>query len=149
MAKRILVPLDQSGEAEVVLELVADLARSSGATVRLLHVAPSPRNLVDEEHRVLAYADQEAARLGVEALDYLRAVEVHLGGVPVECAVRFGDPLREILLDADAFGADLIAVTARPRRPLGRVFRRGLARRLFGRARAAVMVFRPDLEEVA
>lgn len=149
MAKRILVPLDQSAEAEAVVDLVADMARSSGATVRLLHVAPSPRNLVDEERRVLAYADQEATRLGVEALDYLRAVEVQLGGVPVECAVRFGDPLREILLEADAFGADLIAVTARARPPIGRIFRRDVARRVFRQAQVPVLIFRAALEVAA
>ena len=149
MAKRILVPLDQSVEAEVVVELVADLARSSGATVRLLHVAPNPRNLVDEERRVLAYADQEAKRLEVEALDYLRTVELQLDDAPVEFAVRFGDPLREILREADAFGADLIAVTARPRRPIGRVFRRGVARRVFRRAPVPVVIFRAALEVTA
>lgn len=149
MAKRILVPLDQSTESEAVVELVAQMARGGGASVRLLHVAPSPRNLVDVEGRVLAYADQEATRLEVEALDYLRAVEVQLDGVPVEYAVRFGDPLREILLEADAFGADLIAVTARARRGIGLVIRRGVARRIFRRARVPVLVFRSALEEAA
>ena len=149
MAKRILVPLDQSTESEVVVALVADMARSSGASVRLLHVAPSPRNLVDEEGRVLAYADQETTRLEVEALDYLRAVEVQLDGVPVECAVRFGDPPREILAEADAFGADLIAVTARARRAIGKVFRLGVARRIFRRAEVPVLVYRAALERVA
>ena len=32
MARRILVPLDQSPVAEVVVPLVADIARGSGAT---------------------------------------------------------------------------------------------------------------------
>ncbi|PYN05671.1 MAG: universal stress protein, partial [Candidatus Rokuibacteriota bacterium] len=40
MAKRILVPLDQSPPAEAVLPLVGEVARGGGATVRLLHVAP-------------------------------------------------------------------------------------------------------------
>ena len=37
MAKRILVPLDRSDAAQSVLPLVADMARSNGATVRLLN----------------------------------------------------------------------------------------------------------------
>ncbi len=41
MAKRILIPVDAEERAEVAL--VADLARSSGATVRLLHVGPLPQ----------------------------------------------------------------------------------------------------------
>lgn len=39
MAKRILVPLDQSPVAEIVVPLVAAAARGAGATVRLLLVA--------------------------------------------------------------------------------------------------------------
>lgn len=149
MPKRILVPLDESSESEAVVPLVADMARSGGASVRLLHVAPNPRNLVDDEGRALAYADQEARRLEVEALDYLRAVELHLDGVAVECVVRFGDPVREILSEADAFDADLIALTARPRRAVGRVFRLGVARRVFRRARTPIVVFRSALEMAA
>jgi nucleotide-binding universal stress UspA family protein len=80
MAKRILVPLDQSPAAEVVVPLVADIARGSGATVRLLQVAPVPRNRVSEEGRVLAYADQEMERLETEGLDYLRTVEMQFDG---------------------------------------------------------------------
>ena len=40
MAKRILVPLDRSEASRSVLPMVADMARGSGGTVRLLHVAP-------------------------------------------------------------------------------------------------------------
>jgi len=40
MAKRILAPLDQSPAAEVVVPLVASIARGRGATVRPLLVAP-------------------------------------------------------------------------------------------------------------
>ena len=63
MAKRILVPLDQSLLAESILPIVTDVARGAGATVCLLHVEPVPPSRVDEDGRVLAYADQEMARL--------------------------------------------------------------------------------------
>src|SRR3989304_2952040 len=95
MAKRILVPLD-----------VSPLA---GAPVRLLHVAPLPQALVSETGQVIAYLDQEMERLEAEGMDYLRAVEVQLEGIPVECVVRFGDPVQEILLESEAFGAAVIA----------------------------------------
>ena len=62
MAKRILVPLDQSALAESVIPVVADAARGGAAAVRLLHVAPLPDTRVDPEGRVVAYADQERAR---------------------------------------------------------------------------------------
>jgi nucleotide-binding universal stress UspA family protein len=92
MAKRILVPLDMSATAEAVVPVVADLARGSGAAVRLLHVAPLPENQVDHRGRVVAYTSQEMARLEAEALDYLRSIEIMLGDLPVESIVRFGAP---------------------------------------------------------
>src|SRR5712691_684372 len=112
MAKRILVPLDRRERVEAVLPLVADLARASGATVRLLHVAPLPRLRQDTYGRVIAYADQESDRLEGEGLEYLRAAEAQLEGVPVERRVRFGDAREEILREAEVFGADLIALRA-------------------------------------
>jgi len=59
MAKRILVPLDGTEETEAGLDLIADAARGGGATVRLLHVAPTPDNIYDLDGHVIAYADQE------------------------------------------------------------------------------------------
>lgn len=115
MAKRILVPLDRNDAGRSVLPLVADMARSSGATVRLLHVAPIPSERVADDGRLVAYASQEMERIEFDRRAYLEAAEVELEGVPVESVVRFGDPADEILLEAEAFGADLIAVTARGR----------------------------------
>ena len=115
MAKRILLPLDRSDTARSVLPMVADLARSSGATVRLLHVAPVPKERVTEDGRVVAYASQEMERIESNRREFLKAAEAELEGVPVEVVVRFGHPVEEILREADVFGADLIAVTAHGR----------------------------------
>src|SRR5215468_1314369 len=57
MAKRILVPLDEAVQAESMVEAIGALARSTGATVRLLHVAPVPESLADDYGHVLVYAD--------------------------------------------------------------------------------------------
>ena len=115
MAKRILVPLDRSEHAEAVLPLVADIARSSGATVRLLNVARLPEQRLGDYGRVVAYESQEMERITFSRLDYLRGAQAHLQGVPVESVVRFGEPADEIAEEAEAFGADLVAVTE-PRR---------------------------------
>ncbi|MDO8479749.1 MAG: universal stress protein [Candidatus Rokubacteria bacterium] len=144
MAKRILVPLDESPVAEVVVPLVADIARGSGATVRLLQVAPVPQNRVSEQGRMLAYADEEMARLEAEGLDYLRTVEMQFdGAADVECVVRFGDPAAEILLEADAFGADLIAVTTERRSAVGRTVLGSVAEQVVRKADAQLMLIRP------
>jgi len=123
MAKRILLPLDRSETSQAVLPVVAELARGSGATVRLLHVAPVPRERVTDDGRIVAYANQEMERIEAERLRFLKIAEAELEGVPVEAVVRFGNAADEILLEADVFGADLIAVTAH---------RRGWFRRMLG-----------------
>ena len=139
MAKRILLPLDRSDEAWVVLPIVADLARSSGATVRLLHVAPVPRERVTGDGRIVAYANQEMERVELARGEYLDAAASQLPGVPVERVVRFGDPTEEILLEADAFGADLIAVTTEGRGWLRRVFG-SVVGKLFRRSDVPVLI---------
>jgi nucleotide-binding universal stress UspA family protein len=130
MAKRILVPLDGSETAEAAAILAGDLARSSGGQVRLLQVRPVPEHRVSTAGRVVAYADQEMERLSAEGRDYLETVETRLGPVPTETVVRFGEPEDEILVEAEAFGADLIVVAAGKRGWLGRLAGRGLGERL-------------------
>ncbi len=142
MTKRILVPLDGTPTAEAVLPVVADLARSAGSTVRLLHVKPVPGNVESQAGRVVAYADQEMTRLEAEGLTHLESLEALLAGVPVECIVRFGDPGREILLEAEAFGADIVALTTTGRSWLRRIFRGGVAARVLRKAKVPVLVFR-------
>ena len=122
MAKRILVPLDRSEHAEAVLPLVADIARSSGATVRLLNVARLPEQKLGDYGRVVAYESPEVERITFSRLDYLRGAQAHLQGVPVESVVRFGEPADEIAEEAEAFGADLVAVTEPRRGWFGRLY---------------------------
>lgn len=143
MAKRILVPLDGSAAAESCLDVVADTARGGGASVQLLRVEPVPDNLVDSAGRVIAYADQEMERVEGEGLDYLRSVEPKLAGVDVGCRVRFGDPLDEILREADAFDADLIAMGTAGRGGLSRAVLGSVANQVVRRASAPVLLFRP------
>jgi nucleotide-binding universal stress UspA family protein len=139
MAKRILVPLDRSEASRSVLPVVADMARGSGGTVRLLHVAPVPTERVSDNGRVVAYVSQEMGRIEGNRLDYLREAEAGLEGVPVESVVRFGDPAEEIVREADAFGADLIAVTTEERGWRGHVFG-SVADRVFHKADVPVLM---------
>lgn len=143
MLNCILVPLDQSPVAESVLPLVADMARGGKATVRLLHVADLPQAQVGADGRVVAYVDQEMQRLDAEGMDYLRTAEVHFEGVPVECVVRFGDPVSEILLEAEGTKADLIALSTTGRSGFRRAILGSVADQVFRRARAPVMLFSP------
>jgi len=145
MAKRILVPVSMNAPADSFVTAVGDLARGAGATVRLLHVAPTPEHVTDAGGRLIAYADQETLRLDAEARDYLETIAVMLDGVPVECAVRFGDPAREIVTEAAEFGADLVAVGVDRRRRF--LLLGGVAEQLFRRADTPVALFRAGRHE--
>ena len=69
-------------------DLEAPQSDRAGAAVKLLHVGPLPDNQCGRDGYLIAYADQEIARLEAQHLDYLATVEVRLANVPVECAVR-------------------------------------------------------------
>jgi nucleotide-binding universal stress UspA family protein len=140
MAKRILVPLDQTQSAEAVVSFVADAARGGHAVVRLLHVAPMPESQIDSEGRMLAFADQEMYRLETEGVDYLRMIAFQFTGVPVDYVVRFGDPVTQILREADHYQADLIALSTTGRNGLRRALLGSVAEQVFKKAEAPVLM---------
>jgi len=143
MAKRILLPLDQSHDPECLVPFVTQVARDGQATVRLLHVAPVPEGWTDEYGRVLSYADQEMQRLEAEGLDNLQAIEMQFGNASVECVVRLAIPVTEILREAKAFGVDLIAVSTVGRSGVGRVLLGSVAEQTFRKSKIPVMLMRP------
>lgn len=88
------------------------------------------------EGRTVAYADREMARLEAEGLDYLHPVKMRFGPLGgVDCAVRFDDPVEEILREAEAFGADLIAVTTEGRGAVRRSLLGSVAEQVVRKAR--------------
>jgi nucleotide-binding universal stress UspA family protein len=104
---------------------------------------------VDNDGRVLAYADQEGERFEAEALDFLHAASIGLEGVAVECGVRFGDPVEQILEDAEAWGADLIAMTTRGRGCIERALMGSVAEQVFRKAPMAVTLYRAERQDAA
>jgi nucleotide-binding universal stress UspA family protein len=141
-AKRILVPLDGSEGAETAAAVAADLARSSGGIVRLLQVSPVPEQRLNSEGRVVAYVDQEMERLEAEGRDYLEGVEARIAPVPSEIIVRFGKPTKEILVEADAYGADMIVLTTGRQGWLRRAMGGGLGERILRAAPVPVVLVR-------
>jgi nucleotide-binding universal stress UspA family protein len=138
--RKILVPLDGRPGSEAVIDTVGFLARTAGATVRLLRVARRVEPVVSDDGRVIAFADQEAGRVEREARAYLDGLAARLPGVAVECAVRFGDPVAEIVEDAESAGAEVIAMASRRRAGAARQVRRSVARRLGRRTRIPLVL---------
>lgn len=141
-AKRILVPLDGSEIAEKAAAVAADLARSSGGSVRLLQVSPVPEQRFSTTGHVVAYADQEMERIAAEGHDYLDGVGARIAPVPSETIVRFGEPAEEILVEADAFGADMIVLATGRQGWLKRATGGGLGGRIFRAAQVPVVLVR-------
>ena len=142
MMKRILVPLDGHEGSESIVPIVAAMAAESGARVRLLRVAPIPEMVVGPYGRTVAYVDQEMARVTAVELEDLARIEAQFVDVPVESAVRFGDPLEEILLEADAFETDLIALAAPRQSRLRALLAAGVADRVARKAPVPALVLR-------
>jgi nucleotide-binding universal stress UspA family protein len=140
MAKRILAPIGARARSETIVPIVAALATSGGSTVRLLRVCPVPGRVVGPGGQTIAYADQEMARLTAEGLDDLRRIEAGLDGIPVESVVRFGEPVEEILLEADVFDADLIALATSTRGRLRRALWPRVAERVSAKATVPTLV---------
>jgi universal stress protein A len=141
--KRILVPLDGRERAEAVVPVVAALARDAGATVRLLRIFSVPSGVITPQGRMVATVDQEMARLESCALSDFAPAETELASLPVETVVRYGDAAEEIAREAEAFGADLIALTAGRRGRLRAALAPGLAQRLQTRTDTPTLVFYP------
>jgi nucleotide-binding universal stress UspA family protein len=91
----------------------------------------------------VAYTDQEMTRLEAEHTEDLRRLESHLGGIAVETVVRFGEPAEEILQEAEAFGADVIAVMTACRSGVKRALLGSVAEQLLRKAAATVVLVRP------
>jgi nucleotide-binding universal stress UspA family protein len=144
--RKILLAVDRSPRAAAVAGLVASTARGAHATVRLLHVASEVEAVQDAAGRVVVYADQETASRTSEGLDFLHTLDAHFDGIPVECSVRFGDPVVQILEAADELGADLIVVGTAGRNGIGRVLLGSVAERVFAKATVPVMLVRPTRE---
>jgi nucleotide-binding universal stress UspA family protein len=116
MAKRILVPITPDAPADYVTAAfsAARIARTSGGIVRLVYISPLPPPRRDTQDRVVADTDREMERITAAALERLAALASEMDGVPVESVVRFGRLGAELALEAEVFGADLVALAAVP-----------------------------------
>jgi nucleotide-binding universal stress UspA family protein len=92
--------------------------------------------------RVLAYADQQMATIEARWADSFGAIRGRLNGDAVDHCVRFGDPVREILAEAEAFDADTIVVTTHTRSSMKRALLGSVAEALLRRAGVAVLLYR-------
>jgi len=117
MVKRILMVVTPPsiGEAVGAVRSAAQMARAHGAGIRIAYVRPIPPARVDRHDRVIADEQREMARLAEAAEAWMAELAWEAGGVPVERVVRFGRLAEETIVEAQAWRAELVGLTAAPR----------------------------------
>ena len=81
----------------------------------MVYIAPIPAPRVDTHDRIVSDTDREMARIGADVGERLARLARELDDVPVESTIRFGRLGAELSIEAEAFGADLVAISAKPR----------------------------------
>ncbi|MEN8615308.1 universal stress protein [Dehalogenimonas sp. THU2] len=115
MYKKIMVPLDGSKTAEVVLPHAKALAYAEGAEIALLNVAANPaQEFAFEDPAIAGYSvaeqEQKANKYMTKVCDELKAA-----GFKVSCHLRSGSPANTILKVSEELGVDVIAMSTHGR----------------------------------
>jgi nucleotide-binding universal stress UspA family protein len=107
MYRRILVAVENSAADKTILEHVADLAKLTGASLLLVHVADgwAARNF-DQ----LKLRESEEMKIDRDYLDRLRG-ELEARGLTVDTRLAMGDPATELVKVSQEQGVDLIAMS--------------------------------------
>jgi nucleotide-binding universal stress UspA family protein len=142
MYTKILVPLDGSERAEVILRHVEELAHCYGAGVVLLRVIDLAAPIAAAE---AAYAGLRQQRLEQETLAaraYLMPLQgmFREKGIDTHTAVAYGRPVDAILKTAAENDVDLIAIASHGRGGLSRVFYGSVAAGLLQRANRPLLL---------
>lgn len=149
MYRRLLVPLDGSILSEQALPMACQLARRSGAALRLVHVhrsaAPDPLyvegvSVIDEHLRSRAEEHERT---------YLERTCAQIGdayGVASSYTSLSGDePIATLLVqEAEAWNADLIVMTTHGRSGLAHMWLGSVADALIRVSPRPVLLMRPD-----
>ncbi len=106
MYKRILVAIENSPADRTIIEHVERLARLSGASLLLVHVADG---WAARHYDELQLRDSEEMITDREYLDRLRR-ELEAGGFAVETRLMTGDPARELVKLVREEEVDLVAM---------------------------------------
>ena len=164
--KKILIPLDGSLASQTVLANIQQLFSPAAYELILLRVADRPNGLTGQPPRPQStnwplpmyesaqdaawarhpiYASQEWQSLDAALTDTLIPVmhELQKAGYRVSVAVRFGDPVTEIVQLAMTEGVDLVAMTSHSRTGLSRLVLGSVAAEVLHRLQLPVLLVRP------
>ena len=121
--EKLLVPVDFSTEASIMVAHAVKLAKLAGARIALLHVVEIPRTEINPT--VFAAIERVQTNVGAlrdRAQSNLAAFGKEVRALGVECTeeVRTGVPYEEILNAAEETAPDLIVIGRKGATPLAR-----------------------------
>ncbi len=149
MYKKILVPLDGSRRAELIVEHVEQLAKELGTEVIFLQVLEPSAALVTPYDMVPYFDAEEVERRREEADTYLQSVtdEFREKGIATRKVVVQGPIVRSILDIAERENVDLIAMASHGRTGLARVFYGSVAAGVLHQADRPLLIIRASSQE--
>ena len=126
MYQKILIAIENSGADRTVLEHVQQLAKLTGASLLLVHVADG---WVARHYDELALRESEEMKADRA---YLAAVQAQLtaSGFTTVTHLAMGEPARELVRVAEAEHVDLIAMSTHGHRLLNDIIRGSTADRV-------------------
>ena len=107
MYKRILVPLENSYYDNAIIAHVLALAKLSGASVVMIHVADG---FAARNAKQLDLRESEEMRLDGQYIES-KCAELEQAGIDCDSILAGGDPATEIVQAAEREGCDLIAMS--------------------------------------
>jgi nucleotide-binding universal stress UspA family protein len=148
MYRKVLIPLDGSREAEMVIPKIQPELAEDGEVI-LLKIIPPLKGETLGQITVTSAEREEAER--VKAIDYLREVMQRFEGSPGQC--RFEALVRKSVPEgianfAGQEGVEVIAMYTHDRKGLAKLIKGSIAEKVQRRAPIEVKVFRPqELDE--
>jgi nucleotide-binding universal stress UspA family protein len=141
--KKILCPIDFDANSIAALEMAAELARQSNATVVVLHVVP----IFIQAGGAPIYIDVYPGLEQESAAKLQEIANAHLAGVTHELRTSVAEPSVAILHAQKATRADVIVMSTHGRRGLSHLFLGSVAERVVREASCAVLTVRPRASE--
>ena len=107
MYRRILVAVENSKADSTILAHVSELARLTGASLLLMHVADGWTARHFDQLKLRESEEMKADRAYLEAV----RVDLQAKGFTVDTRLAMGDPATELVKASEEFGVDLIAMS--------------------------------------
>ena len=145
MYRRILVAVENSEADKTILAHVAELARLTGASLLLVHVADgwAARNF-DQ----LKLRESEEMKIDRDYLDRLHR-ELEARGLSVDTRLAMGDPATELVKVSEEHGVDLIAMSTHGHRFIADMIKGATADRVRHLAKVPVLMIRHEAKKDA